>query len=49
MCMEQDFGSLYDLLHNETVPIERDSTMQLLRDISQGAGQSLLNQKYFLQ
>ena len=32
----QDFGSLYDLLHNETVPIERDTMVQLCRDISQG-------------
>jgi hypothetical protein len=34
----QEFGSLYDLLHNETVPIERETMLQLFRDISQGAG-----------
>ncbi len=33
----QELGSLYDLIHNETVPIERAVALQLLRDISQGA------------
>ena len=36
MATAQDFGSLYDLLHNETVPVERDTMIQFFRDISQG-------------
>ncbi len=33
----KEFGSLHELLHNETVPIERELAMQFLRDISQGS------------
>ena len=33
----QELGSLYDLIHNNTVPIDRDISLQLLRDICQGS------------
>ena len=29
-------GSLYDLLHNETMPLEGEIALQMLKDISQG-------------
>jgi hypothetical protein len=32
----QELGSLYDLIHNDTVPIDREISLQLLRDICQG-------------
>merc|ERR1712165_509508 len=31
-----DLGSLYDLIHNETVPIRGDVLLPMLRDIAQG-------------
>jgi serine/threonine protein kinase len=34
--MYRDHGSLYDLLHNETVVIESELLVPILRDISQG-------------
>lgn len=33
-CM--DHGSLYDLLHNQTIAIEGEMVLPILRDISQG-------------
>ena len=38
----QELGSLYDLIHNETVLIERDLALQFLRDICQGWSESAL-------
>jgi guanylate cyclase, other len=31
-----DHGSLYDLLHNETIVIEGELLLPILRDVSQG-------------
>jgi len=31
-----DYGSLYDLLHNETMAIDGEFLLPILRDISQG-------------
>jgi serine/threonine protein kinase len=31
-----DLGSLFDLLHNETLPLEGYILLQILRDVSQG-------------
>jgi len=31
-----DYGSLYDVLHNDTMPFEGDLLLPILRDIAQG-------------
>ena len=31
-----DHGSLYDVLHNETIPLEAETALSILQDISQG-------------
>ena len=31
-----EYGSLYDILHNETMPIDSELLLPILRDISQG-------------
>ena len=31
-----DYGSLYDILHNETFPLDGDLLLPILRDIAQG-------------
>jgi hypothetical protein len=33
----QELGSLYALIHNDTIPIDLELALQILRDISQGA------------
>ena len=40
----QEHGSLYDLLHNETVPFEGELAMSFLRDLVQG-----INRGYILK
>jgi hypothetical protein len=47
LLLMQELGSLYALIHNDTIPIDLELALQILRDISQGAASDRLGGLFF--